>query len=287
MTPAAGLTIESALRQASATLASAGVEAPRRDARLLLAGAMQVGAEALLAYPERPLGIDEQTRFDRLIARRISREPVSRILGHREFWSLDFRVTPAVLDPRADSEALVEALLEEVPDRTAALRLLDLGTGSGCLLLALLHELPVASGVGIDASAEALAVAAENARALGLGQRASFQLGDWCAGLRERFDIVVTNPPYIAEAAIDALEPEVSRFDPLQALAGGQDGLQAYRVLAPQIAGCLKPGGLAGAEHGEGQSEAVQALFSAAGLRFLAVRHDLGGLARCVLFRQR
>ena len=285
MSVATAPTIAAALDGATRRLAAAAVPSPRRDARLLLAHVLGSGIELLLGHPERPVDPANAARFGALIERRAGREPVSRLIGRREFWSLEFRVTPAVLDPRPDSETLVDAVLALQRDRQAPLRLLDLGTGSGCLLLALLHDLPRSRGIGVDNSQAALAVARENAQALRLDARAEFRLGDWAQGLDQRFDILVTNPPYIAERAIDALAPEVAGFDPRAALAGGADGLAAYRVLAPQIAGLLLPGGIAGVEVGDGQAAAVERLFTAAGLSFLGCRHDLQGIARCVLFR--
>jgi len=182
-------------------------------------------------------------------------------------------------------DALVQAALDLLPDRRAPLRLLDLGTGSGCLLLALLHELPVARGLGIDRSPEALAVAERNASALGLAERAQFALGNWAEGLSGSFDLIVSNPPYIPQDEIPGLMPEVSRHEPLMALDGGIDGLDCYRQMAPQIAARLAPGGWALLEVGLGQADSAAAILAAAGLEPAGVRADLGGRKRCVIFR--
>jgi release factor glutamine methyltransferase len=212
----------------------------------------------------------------------VDREPVSRILGRREFWSLDFHLSPATLDPRPDSETLIDEALAGIPDRKAPLSVLDLGTGTGCLLLALLSELPNAAGTGIDRSEEAVATATANARRLGFGQRARFAAGDWGAGLSERFDLVVSNPPYIPEAEIETLAPEVVRFDPLAALAGGPDGLDAYRTIVAQLSNLLKSNGKVIFEVGAGQAADVAALLVTAGFSGIGTRRDLAGVERAV-----
>lgn len=279
-----GDTARAALRDAEARLAAAGIPDARLDARLLLAAALGEAPDALRFAEGRTLTGDEARRFADFVARRAgTREPVSRILGWREFWSLEFRVTPAVLDPRPDSETLVEAALALFPARDAAIRILDLGTGSGCLLLAVLHERPHASGIGIDASAAALAVAAENARRLGLAARAQFRRGDWAEGLAERFDLILCNPPYIGEGERAALAPEVARHDPPAALFAGPDGLDAYRALLPQIPRLIAPGGAALFEIGAAQAAAVCEIARGADLRVADVRRDLAGRDRCVV----
>jgi len=275
-----------ALRAAGERLARAGIDSPALDARLLLAEATGFAPPALALHAAEPLDPAAAEHFAALIDRRERREPVAYILGRRGFWTLDLAVTPATLDPRPDSETVIEAVLAALPDRAAPLRLLDFGTGSGCLLLALLAELPAATGLGIDRSPEALAVAAANAAACGLAGRASFRRGDWGAGLEGRFDVIVSNPPYIPTAEIDRLEPEVARFEPRGALDGGADGLEAYRRLAPDFLRLLAPGGLAALEVGHDQAAAVTALFAAAGMIPVGTRCDLGGYERCVLARQ-
>jgi release factor glutamine methyltransferase len=274
-----------ALAAATARLRSAEIDEPRRDAQVLLGHALGLGREAILGYPERVLSSDEEVAFALLLDRRSRREPISHIIGRREFWSLSFRVTAAVLDPRPDSETLVAAALGHVLDRSAPLRLLDLGTGSGCLLLALLHELPVATGLGIDVSPEAVAVAEENAERLGLAPRATFLAADWTAGVAGPFDIVVANPPYIPEPDMALLAPEITLYEPRLALVGGRDGLDAYRALAPQLRSVSRPHGIAAMEIGQGQDAAVGAIFSAAGWVQIGTRKDLGGVNRSLVFQ--
>jgi release factor glutamine methyltransferase len=245
-------------------LGAAGIEDPARDARLL-----QRHAES-------------EAAFDAMIARRAAREPASHILGRREFWSLDFAVTRACLDPRPDSETVVEAALSKLADRGRAWRILDLGTGSGCLLLALLSELPAATGLGVDKSPEALGIALGNAQRLGLGTRARFVERDWMRGLDGAFDVVVSNPPYIPTAEIESLQPEVTRYEPRLALDGGQDGLDAYRAIIPSLARLLAPGGFAALEVGAIQAMAVGQMARAAGFA-TECRADLAGRDRCLI----
>lgn len=219
------------------------------------------------------------------------REPMAYILGEREFWGLPFKVSPAVLVPRPDSETVVEVVLALMPDKARAWRILDLGVGSGCLLLTLLREYPQASGVGLDASPEALAVARQNAEALGVSDRVRLVSGDWrradwARGLGGRFDLVVSNPPYIESAAIEGLMPEVSRFEPKLALDGGRDGLDAYRLIAAAAPALVAAGGHVAVEVGDGQALDVQGLFAAAGLFPLAPWKDLGGIERVVAAKQ-
>jgi release factor glutamine methyltransferase len=278
-------TVAAVLEEAMRRLRAAGIDSARLDARLLLGDVLVLDGPALIAHPERALAAAEEARFLELLERRCRREPVAQLLGRREFWGLCFRVTADTLDPRPDSETLVEAALARVADRTAPLRILDLGTGTGCLLLALLHELPQATGLGIDCSEAALAVAHANAAALGLADRAAFRRGDWTAGLTGSFDLVVSNPPYIPRAEIEALMPEVAQHEPRLALDGGIDGLDAYRAIAAGIAGFLRPQGHLLLEIGVGQSDSVTALFAAAGFRRAALRHDLSGRPRCLVLR--
>jgi release factor glutamine methyltransferase len=243
-------------------------------------------AGGLALVPDRSITPDELERINAFLARRIdAREPVSCILGRREFWSLEFRITPDVLDPRPDSETLVETALGLFPVQDRPLRVLDLGTGSGCLLLAVLHGRPRASGIGVDASEAALAVARQNAAQLGLADRAEFRRGDWGAGLDEAFDLVLCNPPYIAESERGRLPPEVLHHDPPAALFGGADGLDAYRIILPALRRLLAPGSCALFEIGAGQAERVSAIARASGLAVCAIRRDLAGRDRCVVLR--
>ena len=274
------------LKDGAARLAKVGIDGAAREVRLLLQAAAGIPISTQIAFPERTIAADAAERFDELLERRARREPMAHILGRREFWSLAFKVTADTLDPRPDSESLVQAVLDQVPDRSAALRLADFGTGTGCLLLALLHELPNATGVGVDVSAAALAVAAENADALGLAPRASFRRGIWDDGLDPGFDIVLSNPPYIPSGDIAGLQPEVASFEPRLALDGGSDGLDAYRRLGPAAMRLLVPGGLAAFEIGIGQGDSVRGIMAAAGLRHIATARDLAAVERCVLFRK-
>ena len=272
-----------ALGDAARRLRQAGVEAPAREARLLAGAVLCGGSAALIAHPERPVDAEEKARLDRAIARRAAREPLSHILGRREFWSLPFAVSGHVLDPRPDSETLIAAALDAVADRAAALRLLDLGTGSGCLLLALLSELPAATGIGVDLAPAALRIARANARRLGLAARATFRRGDWGEGLAGRFDLILCNPPYVPSAAIAGLAPEVAHYEPRLSLDGGPDGLACYRRLAPQLDRLLSPGGRVLLEIGHDQAAAVGAILGAAGLGRASLRRDLANRPRCLV----
>jgi release factor glutamine methyltransferase len=263
--------------RASEALLAATRRIDRFDAELLLA--YMVGEERLemLAGADREIDGDA---FDTLVTRRAEGEPVAYITGHREFWSLDLLVSPAVLIPRPDSETLVDAALAARRDRAPA-TILDLGTGSGALLLAGLSEWPNARGLGVDASTAALAVARANAERLGFARRAVFQSGDWGKGLRERFDVIFCNPPYVESDA--PLSPEVMR-EPASALFAGADGLDDYRRIVPQLPGLLRSGGVALLEIGLTQAAAVLALAAAAGMEGI-VRHDLAGRDRCLVLR--
>ncbi len=274
------------LAEATQRLKQAGVETPRLDALLLLSHATGQNMDRLRIDGDIEIAADAAAAFSVLLQRRLAREPVSHILGRREFWSLDFAVGPQVLDPRPDSETLVAAVLEQVEDRQAVLRIADFGTGSGCLLLALLHELPRATGVGTDRSPAALDVARANAASLGLAVRTELREGNWGAGLAGPFDILISNPPYIASDAIPALAPEVARHEPRLALDGGADGLDAYRQLVPDLVRLAARGGLVALEIGQGQDAAVAAMLAAAGLEAIAGKPDLAGIVRVVLARK-
>ncbi len=278
--------IRAALDAAAGILREAGLAGARREAQVLLGHALGVGREVVIGAPDRPLGGGEAAAFEALVARRAAREPVAHIFGAREFWSLDVLVTRDTLIPRPDSETVVEAALAEIADHRAALRLLDLGAGTGCLLLALLSELSQASGVGVDISAPALTVARANAKRLGHAPRARFLCGDWGRPLAGAFDLIVANPPYIGDGEAAALEPEVVVYEPSLALSGGADGLAGYRALAPDAARLLAPGGAAVIEVGAGQADAVAAIMAGHGLVEAGRRRDLAGLERCVVLRR-
>lgn len=276
-------TTAQALGTGAGRLRAAGVDAPRRDARLLLARATGVAAPALLD-PCATVADEHLAAYTRDLRRRENREPVSRIFGEREFWGLRFRLSEQVLDPRPDSETVVEAALAACGDPPPR-RIVDFGTGSGCLLVALLHEFPAAWGVGVDASPGAAAVARANAEANGVAARAAFVAADWGAPLTGPFDLIVANPPYVASAAIDGLAPEVAVFDPRKALDGGADGLDAIRGLAPYLARLAAPGAHVMVEVGEGHAAAVSAVLAAAGLGPGEAVRDLGGHLRVVTAR--
>ena len=264
-------------------LAASGIAAARHEARLILAEALGSDPAVVLGYPERAVDAQAMRRLEALVARRARGEPISRLRGSREFWSLEFALSPDTLDPRPDSETLIEAALAHLPERSAALRVLDFGTGTGCLLLALLSELPNATGLGIDILPGAVATAARNAAALGLAARARFQAGDWGCGIVEQGDVILANPPYIPSQEILNLAPEVAAFEPRAALDGGADGLAAYRVLAPVASRLLIPGGFACVEVGSGQAAAVAGLLAGSGMKIREMRRDLAGIERCIV----
>lgn len=278
------------LESAARTLLSFGIgldrDEARREARLLLEHCLGLSPGDLRSGERESMAAADLERYDSLIERRRAREPVSQILGQWEFWGLPFFVTADTLTPRPDSETLIQAALSLIADRAAPIRILDLGTGTGCLLLALLHELPSARGLGIDKSPAALTVARRNASALGLADRATFAIGDWTVGLSEAFDLILCNPPYIPSAELAGLMPEVSQHEPRLALDGGPDGLDAYHALAPQFAARLVLGGHACLEAGAGQASAIAAILAGVGLMAIGHHRDLGGRQRCVVVRK-
>jgi release factor glutamine methyltransferase len=286
MSIAAETAVGTALADAAARLSAAGISDARREARLLVAEALGWDAARVLGFPEAEMTAAAGRRLGELIARRSAREPISRILGYREFWSLHFELSPETLDPRPDSETLIESALAALGERERVYRVLDFGTGSGCLLLALLSELPNALGTGVDRSEAALETARRNAAALGLGGRTQFVRGNWGDGLSGEWHVILTNPPYIPSQALQTLMPEVARYEPKLALDGGADGLEAYRVLAPEIARLLAPTGIAAVEVGDGQGPAVAAIMAQAGLVLHGIRHDLSGVDRCIVLGQ-
>lgn len=266
---------------------SARSPSARLDARLLLAHAMGIETARLAHSTESTLADDAGLRFEAAIGRRLSGEPVSRILGRRAFWTLDLAITPDVLDPRPDSESVVEAALARVGARERALSILDLGTGSGCLLLALLSALPNAWGLGVDRSHAALRVARENAAAHGLAARARFLAGDWDAALSGTYDVIVSNPPYLADFEIETLAPEVRGHDPRLALSGGPDGLDSYRKVLPALRRLLAPGAFAVLEVGAGQAAAVVEMAGRHGMGHIGSQYDLAGIERAVVLQSR
>jgi release factor glutamine methyltransferase len=269
-----------------ARLAAAGIPNAPREARLLLNLAIGTEANAMLS-PDHAVPADVADRLAVLVKRRAGREPYSRIAGTREFWSRDFLLSPDTLDPRPDSETLIEAALARIPDRAAALDIVDFGTGTGALLLALLTELPNASGIGTDLSPGAVETARRNAAALGLADRIRFTVGNWGLGLSAPADVILANPPYIPTEQLDDLAPEVTGYDPNLALDGGPDGLQAYRELAPDLARLLKSTGFAVIEIGAGQDAAVAEIMARASLETVAKQCDLAGIERCLVVEPR
>lgn len=307
------------IAHATQTLRAAGLDEPQREARALLAGMLDMDRAALLTQGERALSDNEHERLTTAHKRRAAGEPLARILGRKEFWGLNFALNAATLVPRPDSETLIAAALECFPDRQTPLRVLDLGTGSGCLLLSVLHEYPNAIGLGVDKASEAVAQAAANAATLGLALRSSFTVADWhqddfvakiietsCSvaepaillspplvggvrgGVRveskstDAFDLILSNPPYIASTVIPTLQREVREHDPALALDGGVDGLDAYRHISALLSTLLTQHGIAILEIGYDQGESVPALCRAAGF-MPTLRHDLAGQPRCVI----
>jgi release factor glutamine methyltransferase len=264
-------------------LKSAGVDSPSIDARLLLEAAAGVTRLEVISDPYRPLTAEQVEHFDGYVERRSRREPVSRILGRKGFWKLLLQVGPEVLTPRPETERVVDIALEAFPEPGASFSMLDLGVGSGAILLSVLAERPAAKGLGVDISEAALATARDNAASLGLAERAAFLRADWTLSLPdEAFDLVTSNPPYIPTGDIEGLEPEVSAYEPRLALDGGPDGLEAYRVLAPEMLRVLKPNGRFAVEIGWDQGPAVKALFEQAGAQDLRVVRDLSDRDRVV-----
>lgn len=275
-------TLVQAWGAAKKRLEVAGVEGPVIDARLLVEAACDATRADIITDPHRTLTPEQVARLDDYVSRREHREPVSHILGRKGFWKIMLSVTPDVLTPRPDTEVIVDHVLKSTTEHQRV-SILDLGVGSGAILLAILAERPAAKGLGVDISKEALAVARENAANLGLAGRVALLRGDWTAGLDDAsFDLVVSNPPYIATEVIAGLDPEVRDHEPRLALDGGADGLDAYRTLAPEILRVLKPGGRFYVEIGYDQKHAVEALFRAAGAQGVETIKDLGDRHRVV-----
>ena len=281
-----GQSLDAARRALAARFKSASIDSAELDARLLVGAALNLDLTGMITAAARPLTPDEANRLEAFACRRLAGEPVARILGTKEFWGLPLRLSPETLVPRPDTETVVELALEMLRDggpKKRPLRIADLGTGTGAILLALLSELPDATGIGTDVSAEALQTAQDNAFNLGFSDRAAFVRCNYASGLCGPFDLIVSNPPYIRTSDIADLDPEVRDHDPRLALDGGADGLDAYRVLIAQGAGLLAPGGALVVEAGQGQTAWIEALMTAAGLTLPGPpRADLAGVARAV-----
>ena len=279
----AGVAVADALRLIAQSFQAAAIDSAETDARLLLGHALRLDRGGLLSQAGRILEAHEVDAINALAARRLKHEPVARIFGVKEFWSLPLHISEAVLVPRPDTETVVEAALDFIVHgglRMKALRILDIGTGSGALLLALLTEIPHSLGTGTDISAAALQVASANAERLGLALRSTFVECDIAESLTGPFDLIVSNPPYIAHDDIATLAPEVRDFDPMLALDGGSDGLNGYRAIAHEARRLLAPDGRLFVELGAGQESSVRALFTDAGLTAGAARKDLAGIPR-------
>lgn len=293
-------TLDQMLRRMRALLGQAGVENPVLDARLLMRQGGNFSDSDMISLGQAPLSAEVIENVEKLVFRRLAGEPVSRLLGKREFWGLDFMISPDTLDPRPDTETLVEAALKTLPNIAPSeeaglaamasinpdtgLRILDLGTGSGCILISLLKELPDATGVGIDINPGAVAVARQNAERNGVASRIDFRVGSWFAPLadEETFDLIVSNPPYIPESDIESLAPEVRNHDPKLALTGGEDGLSAYKMILKKIKKHLSCGGRALFEIGKGQEEDLARLARESNIRVYDSYRDLAGVIRVV-----
>jgi release factor glutamine methyltransferase len=285
-----GQSVETARRTLTARFKSGAIDSAELDARILVGAALGLDLTGVIAAASRPLTADESKRIEEFAQRRLGGEPVARILGLREFWGLPLRLSAATLVPRPDTETVVELALEIVRaglPLNCQLRIADLGTGSGAILLALLSELPDARGFGTDISVAALRTASRNADRLGLARRAAFIACDYAAALSGPFDLIVSNPPYIRSADIAGLATEVRNHDPLLALDGGPDGLDAYRAIIPEAARLLAAGGALVVEAGHGQSGQIQGLMMAAGLTLdRPAKADLAGVRRAVAGRK-
>ncbi|MBT4880911.1 MAG: peptide chain release factor N(5)-glutamine methyltransferase [Alphaproteobacteria bacterium] len=280
MTP----TINIALRKGAEALRNASIENPPHEARLLLSLVLKKDKGFVFANPERPINQDEWQSYQQMINRRSHHEPISRIRGEREFWSLPFYLSQETLDPRPDTEVLVEGVLNDLKENNQTVsepfRILDLGTGTGCLLLSLLSELPNSWGLGVDLSSGAIQTAKRNATQLRLSGRASFAMSDWATSIDGQFDIIVSNPPYICAQGMEKLEKSVRSFDPPLALDGGADGLEAYRTLMPQIPDILTENGTFCIEMGALQAKSLLPIVEKSNLRVAKQLFDLKGIER-------
>ncbi len=277
-------TIGAAVNELTSQFTAAALDTPRLDARILVGHVTDLQPSLLFARPDQALSAAEATAIRTLGARRLAREPVSRILGHREFWGLDFELNEATLDPRPDTESVVSAALALKDRLPEPAHVLDLGTGTGCILIAILSDWATARGIGIDREPRAVQAAQANAARLGVGSRAQFREGNWCEGLVDIFDLIVSNPPYIGEDEANSLAPEIG-FDPRAALFAGADGLGAYKALIPSAKPRLSTAGRLILEIGVTQENAVEALLNKAGMTVEVRVPDLSGRVRALVAR--
>jgi len=280
------LTIYDALLWAQKKLDQARIINSHKEARLVLKYALDFSLEEIIVAPQLSLTPKQFEKYENWILRRSLHEPLSKIREEKEFWSLPFIVKAETLDPRPDSETLIDAVLKSYPSRETAVNILDLGVGTGCLIITLLHEYPLSFGVGVDKSAQALEVARLNLEQFNLQDRLKLIHTSWGEGIEEEFDIIVSNPPYIAEKERQTLSPEVIQYDPEIALFGGEDGLEAYRFLAPHAFRLLKFEGHLFLEIGQGQEKAVEKIFQETGFIIYEWIPDLSGIIRCGIFKK-
>jgi release factor glutamine methyltransferase len=276
-------TLSAIMTEAAESFMHVGIPTPQLDARVLMNHSLGITSETLMNSGSKNLSETEASKYRKLVERRLKREPIAYITGRKEFWSMNFNVSSSTLVPRPDSETLVEAVLADFP-RGKSLRVLDLGTGSGCLLLSILSEFANATGVGVDLSPEAVKIATENAEKLGLSERVVFKVSDWATNLNGEFDIIISNPPYIPSQQITVLDQEVRDYEPRAALDGGKDGLDCYRIIIPQTARLITESGKIYFEIGNGQDEEVRKIGTASGLNFVKEAQDLAGTIRVISF---
>ncbi len=273
-------------KEAALSLKKVGVKTSLLDSRLLLQEVLKISYEELLVSATRVVNDEEYKLFQEYMLRRLKREPISKILQRKDFWKYRFKTTEATLDPRPESETLIESVLAEYKDKNRELKILDLGTGTGCLVLTLLKEFPKATGLGVDASMEALKVAGENAQTLEISDRINFVKGNWTSGITDKFDIIISNPPYIKTNQIDYLSDEVRLFDPKGALDGGQDGISAYREILNNIEKVMDKHARIFFEIGKWQEEEVTKLIKEKGFEVHEVRKDILGIPRIIAFNK-
>ncbi|MEZ5690564.1 MAG: peptide chain release factor N(5)-glutamine methyltransferase [Rickettsiales bacterium] len=279
------INIKEILRQAVLNLQEERIQTASIDARVLLEHVLRVSREELLFSFDLLMDEEQYYYYQELLKKRVKGFPVAKLIGNRQFWGIDFSVNNYTLDPRPDSETVIESALAYIENRASVIRVLDLGTGSGCLLISLLSELPSASGVGVDCCDNALSVARKNAVSAGVADRVEFFRSNWCANVNDKFDVVLANPPYIPSAVIERLEPDVKDYEPMLALDGGSDGLSCYRDILKELPEFMNDGGIAVFEIGIGQEEDFGKIATGHGFDIAGFRKDLSGITRCVILR--